>query len=156
MRRFIWHRDGGRCQTPGCRSAFGLEIHHIEPRADGGTHDASNLTLRCGGCHRANHEGRLTITGTAPDRLITRRREHVGASSPVADEPIARRVVDAAAAPLGREAPLEVIIGEALAGPLPGRATGADVCDARPLPPDAAPTGAEERLWSARGAGLDR
>src|SRR5688572_2994400 len=49
--RFVWHRDGGRCQTPGCRSARGLEVHHIESRADGGTHDPSNLRLQCSACH---------------------------------------------------------------------------------------------------------
>jgi hypothetical protein len=25
--RFVWRRDHGRCQTPGCRSARGIEIH---------------------------------------------------------------------------------------------------------------------------------
>jgi hypothetical protein len=72
LRRLIWHRDGGRCQTPGCRSTRNLEIHHIEAVADGGPHVASNATIRCGSCHRAHHDGRLTITGTAPDKLETR------------------------------------------------------------------------------------
>lgn len=71
--RFVWRRDRGRCQTPGCRSTRNLEIHHIVRRADGGTHDPSNLTLRCGSCHRAHHEGQLTISGTAPDDLTTTR-----------------------------------------------------------------------------------
>jgi hypothetical protein len=70
-RREVFHRDQYRCQTPGCRSTSGLEIHHIVPRADGGTHDPSNLTLRCGGCHTARHEGKLVIAGTAPDNLTT-------------------------------------------------------------------------------------
>jgi hypothetical protein len=70
-RREVFHRDQNRCQTPGCRSTSGLEIHHIVPRAEGGTHDPSNLTLRCGGCHTARHEGKLVITGTAPDNLTT-------------------------------------------------------------------------------------
>ena len=30
--RFVWRRDHGRCQTPGCRSARGLEIHHVVRR----------------------------------------------------------------------------------------------------------------------------
>ena len=71
--RFVWRRDEGRCQTPGCRSARNLEIHHIVRRADGGTHDPKNLTIRCGSCHAAHHRGALTITGTAPDQLETRR-----------------------------------------------------------------------------------
>ena len=75
--RFVWRRDGGRCQTNGCRSARGLEIHHLVRRADGGTHAPSNLSLRCGRCHRNHHAGLVTINGTAPDRLDVRRRpEH--------------------------------------------------------------------------------
>lgn len=69
--RLVWARDQGRCQTPGCRSAHSLEIHHIVPRCEGGSHDPSNLTLRCGSCHRAHHEGRLNISGIAPDKLVT-------------------------------------------------------------------------------------
>lgn len=34
-----------------------IEIHHLEHRADGGTHDALNLTLRCSGHHVGHHEG---------------------------------------------------------------------------------------------------
>ena len=32
--RLVWRRDGGRCQTPGCRSSVGLELHHVIHRAD--------------------------------------------------------------------------------------------------------------------------
>ena len=67
------HETGSSPQTPGCRSARNLEIHHIVRRADGGTHDPSNLSIRCGSCHAAHHRGALTISGVAPDRLETRR-----------------------------------------------------------------------------------
>jgi hypothetical protein len=73
--RFVWRRDGGRCQTPGCRSTVGLEIHHLIRRADGGSHDPSNLTLRCSSCHLAVHRGALAITRTESGRLETQRRE---------------------------------------------------------------------------------
>jgi hypothetical protein len=63
--RFVWRRDGGRCRVPGCRSARGLEIHHLVHRADGGSHDASNLALLCSSCHLAHHRGALSISGTA-------------------------------------------------------------------------------------------
>jgi hypothetical protein len=63
--RLVWRRDGGRCRVPGCRSARGLEIHHLVHRADGGNHDASNLALLCSACHLAHHRGALTISGTA-------------------------------------------------------------------------------------------
>ena len=72
--RLVWHRDSGRCQTPGCRSARGLELHHIVHRADGGEHTPANLTLRCSACHASHHHGVITIGGIAPDRLTLRRR----------------------------------------------------------------------------------
>ena len=82
--RFVWRRDGGRCQTPGCRSARGLEIHHIVHRADGGMHDPSNLRLQCSACHLALHRETLAITG-ARDELVAHRpnapRFHVGPTS---------------------------------------------------------------------------
>ena len=71
--RFVWARDHGRCQTPGCRSARGLEVHHLIARAVGGSHEPSNLTLRCSACHAAHHAGLLSITGTAPDAIVTTR-----------------------------------------------------------------------------------
>jgi hypothetical protein len=85
--RFVWRRDGGRCRIPGCRSARGLELHHLIHRADGGGHDASNLVLACSSCHQAHHTGALTITGTsdhievhrpAESRSIAKGRAHVG------------------------------------------------------------------------------
>jgi HNH endonuclease len=71
--RLVWRRDGGRCRVPGCRSSRGLELHHLVHRADGGSHDASNIVLACSACHQAHHDGRLTISGTA-DRIDIRRR----------------------------------------------------------------------------------
>ena len=66
--RLVWRRDGGRCRVDGCRSSRGLELHHVVHRADGGSHDASNLVLLCSACHQAHHRGTLAISGTA-DRL---------------------------------------------------------------------------------------
>jgi hypothetical protein len=56
----------------GCRSARGLELHHIVHRADGGSHDAKNIALVCSACHLAHHRGALTITGTAEHLVIHR------------------------------------------------------------------------------------
>lgn len=140
--RFIRRRDRGRCQTPGCRSARGLEIHHIVARSKGGTHEPSNLTLRCSACHTAHHAGMLMIRGTAPDNLETRRCEdHTVPVGPVTSgggpvgalddavvraqardalvglgwKPgIARAAVDEAGAHVGVDADIEVVIREAL------------------------------------------
>jgi hypothetical protein len=92
--RFVWRRDHGRCQTPGCRSARGLELHHIVHREDGGSHEPKNITLRCSACHIAHHRGLLDITGEAPDRIVTTRPH---ASRPRASSRPHERPVDAIA-----------------------------------------------------------
>jgi 5-methylcytosine-specific restriction endonuclease McrA len=71
VRRFVHRRDAGKCCVPTCRASRFLAIHHIVPRAAGGSHEPENLTLLCGGHHRALHDGKLTISGTAPDLVVT-------------------------------------------------------------------------------------
>ena len=125
--RLVWRRDQGRCQTEGCRSSRGLELHHIVRRADGGTHEPSNLTLRCFSCHAAHHDGRLVIRGTAPDRLRTERPvsnklNTATLRSQARDalvslgwkSGIATPAVDEALAHVAADAPLETVIREAL------------------------------------------
>jgi HNH endonuclease len=65
--RFVWRRDGGRCRVPGCRSARGLELHHLIHRADGGSHDASNIILCCSLC-RARHNEHYAAYRVMPRR----------------------------------------------------------------------------------------
>jgi 5-methylcytosine-specific restriction endonuclease McrA len=67
--RFVWHRDGGRCRVPGCRSARNLELHHLRHREAGGGHDPGNIMLCCDSCHAAHHRGAIEIRGRAPDRI---------------------------------------------------------------------------------------
>jgi len=38
LREQVFARDHHRCTVPGCRSARNLDIHHIVPQAQGGTH----------------------------------------------------------------------------------------------------------------------
>ncbi|MFT3693899.1 MAG: HNH endonuclease [Kofleriaceae bacterium] len=56
-RRAVFQRDRGKCVVPGCRSQRFIEVHHIIPRAEGGSHDASNLALLCFGHHQMLHKG---------------------------------------------------------------------------------------------------
>ena len=77
-RRFVFHRDGGKCVVPGCRAKRFLDVHHIIARADGGSHDAENLVVLCSLHHRELHAGAFTITGPASKLDITRRTPHVG------------------------------------------------------------------------------
>jgi hypothetical protein len=58
-RRRVMARDHGRCVVPGCRCATYIDLHHLNPRAEGGQHDDDNLVVLCGAHHRAVHRGRL-------------------------------------------------------------------------------------------------
>ncbi|HPF71954.1 MAG TPA: HNH endonuclease, partial [Candidatus Krumholzibacteria bacterium] len=57
-RRQVLARDRHRCQSPGCHRRHYLEVHHVTPRARGGTNEASNLVTLCASCHRVWHERR--------------------------------------------------------------------------------------------------
>lgn len=67
--RAVWRRDHGQCVVPGCRAAKYLDVHHLVARAEGGDHDMANLILLCSVHHRLLHDGKLTISGRAPDQL---------------------------------------------------------------------------------------
>jgi hypothetical protein len=71
--RLVWRRDGGRCVVPGCRSTRHIEVHHINFRRNGGDHSPGNLACLCWAHHAALHEGKLLISGRAPDRLVFER-----------------------------------------------------------------------------------
>jgi hypothetical protein len=63
--RFVWRRDGGRCRVPGCRSARGLELHHLVHRTDGGG--------RAARCRRAEPAELGRLRGGPPLLADTRR-----------------------------------------------------------------------------------
>lgn len=86
VRRIVHRRDHGACATPWCRSKKFLDLHHITPRAAGGSHTPTNLISQCGRCHRRVHQGLLRISGTAPDALVFERFPF--RSDPVDDRPV--------------------------------------------------------------------
>lgn len=57
VRRFVIARDGG-CVVDGCDSRYRLEVHHIVPRSEGGSHDAENLMTLCWYHHHVAIHGR--------------------------------------------------------------------------------------------------
>jgi len=71
IRRLIHRRFHGRCAVPGCRSARHLDVHHLHPRAAGGSHDPANLVYLCGAHHDRVHEGRLIIRNQFPALAFT-------------------------------------------------------------------------------------
>jgi hypothetical protein len=62
-RRSVLRRDHQRCVVPGCRNALFLDVHHVEPRSEGGRNEADNLITLCGVHHRAAHRGELVVAG---------------------------------------------------------------------------------------------
>jgi hypothetical protein len=70
IRRQVLLRDQKTCQVPGCRNTLALDLHHIQPRSEGGTHHAHNQLGLCNVHHRAVHRGELHVSGRAPDALV--------------------------------------------------------------------------------------
>lgn len=54
MKKRIIYIFGGECAI--CGNPENLEIHHIIPRAEGGTNDIANLLPLCHECHCAIHK----------------------------------------------------------------------------------------------------
>jgi hypothetical protein len=72
VRRLVVHRDHGRCVVPGCRHAAFVDVHHLDLRSEGGTHDPDRLVTICSAHHQRAHEGRLLIGGTVSTGLTFR------------------------------------------------------------------------------------
>ncbi|MHC9541691.1 MAG: HNH endonuclease [Vulcanimicrobiota bacterium] len=70
LRKKVLLRDGYTCQAPGCGRNIFLTIHHIIAFAIAGTHCIGSLMVLCAGCHALVHEGKLSVEGEAPHRLI--------------------------------------------------------------------------------------
>jgi hypothetical protein len=65
----VYARDGFRCANPVC-GARHLTPHHVVFRSRGGSDEDINVTSACVDCHLEGiHEGRITVTGSAPDLL---------------------------------------------------------------------------------------
>ena len=81
IRTKVLGRAKWRCEVPNCRNRLALDIHHVRPRAMGGTHDPAGLVCLCDGHHRAVHRGYLAVKRGADGRVMVRRagdRTHVG------------------------------------------------------------------------------
>jgi hypothetical protein len=111
-----------------------LDCHHVDPRAEGGTHDPDRLLVLCGAHHRAVHTGALVISGCASQGFVFRHADGSAygqiASPERADvcakvfqalrnlgfkETESRRSIDAASAHVGADASVETLLRAALA-----------------------------------------
>jgi hypothetical protein len=94
-RRAVMRRDHGRCVVPGCKNYRFLDVHHLDPRAEGGGHHPDRLAVVCGAHHRAVHAHALRVDGSASAGFVFHHADGTpyGApvSLPVAD--VVRQVV---------------------------------------------------------------
>lgn len=60
-RRQVVARQRGICAVPGCESRLWLDVHHLLPFAQGGSHQPANLCATCPSHHAAIHAGGLGI-----------------------------------------------------------------------------------------------
>ena len=60
-RRAVLHRDGRRCQIPGCANWIWLDLHHVVPRGRGGPNRESNIVCVCNAHHDLIHKRRLAV-----------------------------------------------------------------------------------------------
>jgi hypothetical protein len=96
VRRRVLLRDHHTCQVPGCRNILAIDVHHILPRAEGGTHHAHNQLGLCTAHHRAVHRGALHVSGRAPDQLVFQHADGsaYGGAVSAAQSDVCRKVYD--------------------------------------------------------------
>ena len=56
VRREVLTRDRHQCRRKGCQNTRYVHLHHVTPRAKGGTNEAENLVTLCAACHDLWHE----------------------------------------------------------------------------------------------------
>jgi len=64
IRREVVRRHHHCCAVSGCRHGTWVDVHHVTPRSEGGTHDPELLVVLCSVHHKAVHRGTLLIEGT--------------------------------------------------------------------------------------------
>ncbi|MHC9540286.1 MAG: HNH endonuclease [Vulcanimicrobiota bacterium] len=72
LRKKVFLRDGCTCQAPECGRKIFLTIHHLIAFALCGIHSIFGLLVLCSKCHALVHEGKLSVEGEAPHKLIWR------------------------------------------------------------------------------------
>ena len=78
VRREVVRRDRGRCVVSGCRCSVFLDVHHLDPVAEGGSNHPDNVVLLCGAHHRAVHRGTLIIEGRPSTGLVFHHADGTG------------------------------------------------------------------------------
>lgn len=61
VRRAVLDRDNDQCQLCGVGGENRLQLHHIQYRSQGGTHEPANLITVCFSCHENIHRGEADL-----------------------------------------------------------------------------------------------
>ena len=70
---------------PGCRHRAFKDVHHLDLRSEGGTHDPERLVLLCTQHHQRAHEGSLLIEGVFSTGFVFRHPDGSAYGSPGLD-----------------------------------------------------------------------
>jgi 5-methylcytosine-specific restriction endonuclease McrA len=114
LRRAVLTRDRHRCRVPGCTHATFVDVHHVQPRSEGGRNEASNLVVLCSAHHRATHRGGLLLHREREGAFTFRHPDGAAYGSPTAPRLVdAHAKVFAALRHLGfRESEVKTVLGE--------------------------------------------
>jgi 5-methylcytosine-specific restriction endonuclease McrA len=67
VRAWVLVRDLRKCRV--CKTAEGVDVHHIKFRSVGGEDTPENLAVLCRVCHQEIHSYRLSLSGNANGKL---------------------------------------------------------------------------------------
>jgi hypothetical protein len=143
IRRAVLLRHANRCAVPGCTHSAFVDLHHVKPRAEGGTHDPELLIPLCSAHHMHVHEARLVIRGAystgfvfehadgrrygsldaSPSRANIIKQAHGALVSMGFKGGEAQRMIDRASPRVGASADLEAIVRGALREVEPSKVT---------------------------------
>ena len=118
LRRAVLARDR-RCRVPGCTHATFVDVHHLQPRSEGGRNEGENLLVLCPVHHRATHCGELLIERDRDGALTFRHADGSAYGHPTAPQHIdALAKVFAALRHLGfREGEVQTVLTEVRSDP---------------------------------------
>jgi Holliday junction resolvase RuvA-like protein len=83
LRRAVLARDR-HCRVPGCSHGTFVDVHHIQPRSEGGRNEAPNLLVLCSAHHRATHCGELLIERDRGGSVVFRHADGTAYGHPTA------------------------------------------------------------------------
>ena len=85
VRQAVLTRDHDRCSLPTCRNTLWIDVHHIIPKSQGGSHQESNLLSLCGQHHRLLHDGQMALEPSKNGHLIAKFAN--GRTEPIPQKP---------------------------------------------------------------------